>query len=419
MKRLILLLFFFTEFFFATDLYSQWVLCTQDSVAYKSNLLAIDGNNICISASAGLFLSKDNGYSWRFIKSNCTQIIDIAISYKNIYAVCFADSIYLSKDNGLTWKSIFPEEVIQTGLDPYLIVQDKYVFYNEAFVLGYSSDDGDSWDYLGRDTCKYIFHYFELSDSLLCAISGCGLHYSSYKKFISGRQGWGLFDFISLPEYNVTKLAVNKNNIYLGTNSKNNYYGTAELLLSEDFGISWISLFKKDSIYLNNILIKDNNIFIGTSSGVYLSTDSGGNWKAVSQGFPEKSGKVLSVESLKMNDTYIFAIANNHFLYRAKLSDLGITNVVETQSKEQSFTLFPNPASNEIKFQYTLNKPDYVSIKIKDILGYEVANVMDYSAQPAGSSSYNYNCSHLSSGVYFVTMRTTDYIETKKIMVIK
>jgi photosystem II stability/assembly factor-like uncharacterized protein len=417
MKRLILLLFL-TEFFFATDLYSQWVLCTQDSVAYKSNLLAIDGNNICISSSAGLFISKDNGYSWSLIKYSFTQIIDIAISYNKIYAVCFADSIYLSKDNGLTWRSIFPEEVIETGLVPYLIVQDKYVFYNDAFALWYSKDDGDSWEYLSRGSCKYIFYDFELSDSLLCAISGCGLHYLSYKKFTSSSQVW--FDFISLPEYYVTKLAVNKNNIYLVTYDRISYnYGTTELLLSEDFGISWRSLFKKDSIYLNNILIKDNNVFIGTSSGVYLSADTGGTWKAVNQGFPEQFGKVLSVESLKMNDTYIFAIANDHFLYRAKLSDLGITNVAETQSKEQSFTLFPNPAVNEIKFQYTLNKADYVSIKIKDILGNEVANVLDYSAQPGGSSSYIYNCSHLSSGVYFVTMRTTDYIETKKIMVIK
>jgi hypothetical protein len=65
-----------------------------------------------------------------------------------------------------------------------------------------------------------------------------------------------------------------------------------------------------------------------------------------------------------------------------------------------------------------LPKDDFVTIKVFDILGREVAELVSKNMK-AGSYEVTFNASRLSSGVYFYRMQTGRFAEKKKMMLVK
>lgn len=85
---------------------------------------------------------------------------------------------------------------------------------------------------------------------------------------------------------------------------------------------------------------------------------------------------------------------------------------------------YPNPfnPSTNLEFEIPASKsgsePEYVSLKIFDILGKEVASLVNGSLSP-GKYRYNFNASGLTCGVYFYKLQTHGFAQTKKMILIK
>lgn len=79
----------------------------------------------------------------------------------------------------------------------------------------------------------------------------------------------------------------------------------------------------------------------------------------------------------------------------------------------------PNPFNPETAIRYTLAEPANVSLMIYDILGREVARLVDNQYQYAGYFEYKWNASHLSSGVYFYRLIAGKNIATGKMNYVK
>ncbi|MCU0372201.1 MAG: M20/M25/M40 family metallo-hydrolase [Ignavibacteria bacterium] len=95
----------------------------------------------------------------------------------------------------------------------------------------------------------------------------------------------------------------------------------------------------------------------------------------------------------------------------------GIASVNETlvYSLEQNY---PNPFNPATSINYQLAANSYVSLKIFDVTGREVA-VLVNAKQAAGFYKVEWDASKFSSGVYFYKLVTDNYINTKKMMLIK
>lgn len=80
----------------------------------------------------------------------------------------------------------------------------------------------------------------------------------------------------------------------------------------------------------------------------------------------------------------------------------------------------PNPFNPSTFIDYLLLTDNHVTLKIFDSLGKEVANLVD-EFQNAGMHRLTFNAKKLglSSGVYFYTFQAGDYIETKKMILLK
>ena len=79
---------------------------------------------------------------------------------------------------------------------------------------------------------------------------------------------------------------------------------------------------------------------------------------------------------------------------------------------------YPNPFNPTTTINYSAPKSGFVSIKVYDVLGREVATLINEN-KPAGNYSIQFISGNLVSEVYFYRMQAGDFIQTKKLILLK
>ena len=90
----------------------------------------------------------------------------------------------------------------------------------------------------------------------------------------------------------------------------------------------------------------------------------------------------------------------------------------ETIRSYQLYQNYPNPFNPTTKIVYQTPTLSYVSLKVYDLLGREVA-VLVNEEKPAGEYEVNFDASNLPTGIYFYQMITRSAVITKKMVVLK
>jgi hypothetical protein len=84
-------------------------------------------------------------------------------------------------------------------------------------------------------------------------------------------------------------------------------------------------------------------------------------------------------------------------IYESLMGGVGIDEALS--SKDRPVQIYPNPFSSAITFQYQLESDSEVSLGIYNILGREIARLVD-QLQVAGEHRVTFDASHLDNGVY-------------------
>ncbi len=79
---------------------------------------------------------------------------------------------------------------------------------------------------------------------------------------------------------------------------------------------------------------------------------------------------------------------------------------------------YPNPFNPVTTIRFDVPVSGFVSLKIFDVLGREVATLVNKQLSP-GAYTSNWDASRFNSGVYFYRLQAKDFIETKKLLLIK
>ncbi len=79
---------------------------------------------------------------------------------------------------------------------------------------------------------------------------------------------------------------------------------------------------------------------------------------------------------------------------------------------------YPNPFNPSTQIVYSIAQSENVSLKIYDILGNEVATLVN-SHQPAGIYEVTFTADKLSSGIYIYQLQAGKFVETRKLMLLK
>ncbi|NWG28382.1 MAG: T9SS type A sorting domain-containing protein [Ignavibacteriaceae bacterium] len=79
---------------------------------------------------------------------------------------------------------------------------------------------------------------------------------------------------------------------------------------------------------------------------------------------------------------------------------------------------YPNPFNPATTISYSIPKNGLVSIKVYDILGTAVAELVN-EVKEAGNYSVTFNANNLPSGIYFYTLTSGNFTATKKLILLK
>jgi C1A family cysteine protease len=79
---------------------------------------------------------------------------------------------------------------------------------------------------------------------------------------------------------------------------------------------------------------------------------------------------------------------------------------------------YPNPFNPSTRIKYALANKQFVSIKVYDVLGNEISVLVNEEKQ-AGSYDVEFNANRLSAGVYYYLIVTDNFVQTKKMILLK
>ena len=79
---------------------------------------------------------------------------------------------------------------------------------------------------------------------------------------------------------------------------------------------------------------------------------------------------------------------------------------------------YPNPFNPVTNLEFGIKEPGFVSLKVFDILGKEVASLVNEKLSP-GKYKTEFSGGNLSSGMYFYKLETENFVETRRMMLVK
>lgn len=79
---------------------------------------------------------------------------------------------------------------------------------------------------------------------------------------------------------------------------------------------------------------------------------------------------------------------------------------------------YPNPFNPSTQIAYSVPRPGYISLKVYNMLGQEVATLFE-GVQRAGNHLATFDGRGLASGVYFYQLKANNFVGTKRLMLLK
>ncbi|MFA6467816.1 MAG: T9SS type A sorting domain-containing protein [Bacteroidota bacterium] len=172
----------------------------------------------------------------------------------------------------------------------------------------------------------------------------------------------------------------------------------------------------KKMYFLSYINEKSGSLFVPGNTDGYIY---GGAPKTILSGDFDDNNSVMTIASSNTWFAVDFSTSDKPFVHQG-----GIFLAVEDRVGKtipQEFALeqnYPNPFNPNTQFRYTVAQEGLVSIAVYDLLGREVATLVNEVKQP-GVYRMSWYGAGFSSGVYFYKMQTRSFVATKKMMLMK
>ena len=108
-------------------------------------------------------------------------------------------------------------------------------------------------------------------------------------------------------------------------------------------------------------------------------------------------------------------------LFEALINGRTITSIEKKNNIHTDFILkqnYPNPFNPSTTIGYSLHQSGFVKLKVYDVLGREVASLVN-KEQSVGNYEAEFNASNLTSGIYFYKLQSGNFMKTKKLILLR
>lgn len=224
------------------------------------------------------------------------------------------------------------------------------------------------------------------------------------------------------------------NVVYAFAASGTNFFAGTEgngVFRSTNGGTNWTAV--NSGLTTMNIFafaVSGPNLFAGIPGGVFLSTNNGANWTSVNT-----TGFFATVLDLAISGEYILA-GTFGGVWRRPLSQMVTSVEMLSPDVPMHFNLdqnYPNPFNPVTNFKFSIVPPprqtdgglagragnsQLTILKVYDLLGREVATLVNEVMSP-GTYTVQWDAAGMASGVYFYRLTTADFVQTRKLVLLR
>jgi photosystem II stability/assembly factor-like uncharacterized protein len=424
-----ILLLVIISLFTSSTVYAQWEKLIVNGDTRVFNIFTVNNNLFVFTGPTGgsypptqILLSTDDGNSFTNLSQSLPDSVTglYTIEWHNGITFLGTDNgIYASSDLGSSW--IKKNKGINSKYNYSLTSDGDYLYAGFTGSIYRSNDNGDNWEMLelplNLQLELSIIRQIERSDSTLYVLSGnTPMNIYKLKRTFDEFSMSKLFTGNSIRDFSVNKSGSNI------TIAKFYSSGESGIFHSNDYGNS----FELDPNFINVNAYSIHQVgetefvsFFGSQGRAisYRNQSTNNVWTNTNEDIYS-----TRIDDITSNDTYLFVSHADSVISRIKLSHFGITTDVESLNEiPQNFLLsqnYPNPFNPSTKINFSIPKQTNVSLKVYDVLGKEVAELVN-TEMSNGSYKINFNADNLSSGIYFYTLKTNEFISTRKMLLVK
>ena len=204
------------------------------------------------------------------------------------------------------------------------------------------------------------------------------------------------------------------------TSATNGMCGNTVMLKSTDGGATWISAGTPGgSGGFTSVSGSGNYFWVNRGTNIYGTTDFGVTWTGASFTGTNALDAMMNIPAGSNQCLVGWSAGATGALVKLTGLPVGIAN--NNNQIPNSYNLlqnYPNPFNPTTKISFALPKAGNVELKVYDLLGREVATLIN-ETRTAGNYTVDFNASSIASGVYFYTIKSGDFTATKKMVLIK
>jgi len=385
-----------------------WAI-TNDSLGSEVTAIVTNSNNeVFASTSAnGIWHSSDNGLNWTVINNGLTtnniQALAISPKTQTLIALSYIDN-FRSTNNGELWEPFslnFPIMNLTSNIN------GDFFGGSPLSGVGRSTDDGLTWENFSSGLTQFSIYAFAFGNSSFIFASSYG-----DAVYLSTNNG-GSWIPIPIPNVftNVHSLAAYNGILFAGTGGQG-VYSTNYNQINWEQKVNGLTNLQIRLILINS----KGHLYIATmNGGIFSSKDGGTGWTEISSGLNELNITCITISP----DGFIYCGTESGAVYRSNNSTTSINETVTKIPKSLVLNQnYPNPFNPFTNIIFELPKSSFVNLEVFDALGRKVSTVVN-EFKDAGKYIINFNAGRLSSGIYFYKILTKEFIQTRKMILIR
>jgi 5-hydroxyisourate hydrolase-like protein (transthyretin family) len=105
--------------------------------------------------------------------------------------------------------------------------------------------------------------------------------------------------------------------------------------------------------------------------------------------------------------------------FKVQIGNVGISSVSFNADNYSLSQNYPNPFNPVTSIDFSIKNAGNVSLKIYDILGNEVASLINNQKLQTGKYKIDYNAAGISSGIYYYSLSAENFKATRKMILLK